>query len=198
MIRYGVPFSEAYRQCFGSLRKPPTQTFLEFAREKGILFDSWSQASGVVDFKSLCELILLEEFKNCVPEQTVMYLNEQKVATLQEAAVLAEEFALTHKAVFNKAESSFGRRAVKTSPLRGLSGVKMDRQCFYCHKLGHIVSDCLALKCKQQQQSKGVGVVGSKGVVDDPELCFKPFIFDIFDGVVSLTGLPETRSWSGY
>lgn len=99
MIRYGVPFSEAYRQCFGSLRKPPTQTFLEFAREKGILFDSWSQASGVVDFKSLCELILLEEFKNCFPEQTVMYLSMQKVATLQEAAVLAEEFALTHKAV---------------------------------------------------------------------------------------------------
>lgn len=64
-----------------------------------ILFDSWSQASVVVDFKSLCELILLEEFKNCFPEQTVMYLSMQKVATLQEAAVLAEEFALTHKAV---------------------------------------------------------------------------------------------------
>lgn len=101
---------------------------------------------------------------------------------LQEPAVLAEEFALTHKAIFNKAEPSVGGQAVKTPPFRGSLGVKTDRQCFYCH----IVSDCLALKCKQQQP-KGAGLVGSKGVVGDPELCFKPFIFD---RVVSLTGLP--------
>lgn len=116
---------------------------------------------------------MLEEFKNCVPEQTVMYLNEQKVAALQEAAVLAEEFALTHKAIFNKAEPSIGGQAVKTLPLRGSSGVKTDRQGFYSHKPGHIVSDCLA----QTAAAKGVGLVGSKGVVGDPELCFKPIEF---------------------
>ncbi|KAA8591182.1 hypothetical protein FQN60_002125 [Etheostoma spectabile] len=44
--------------------------------------------------------MLLEEYKNCVPERTMVYLNEQKVTTLQEAAVLAEEFALTHRSTF--------------------------------------------------------------------------------------------------
>lgn len=43
---------EAYRKHFRSLRRPPTQTFLEFAREKGILFDRWSQENGFVDFTS--------------------------------------------------------------------------------------------------------------------------------------------------
>lgn len=106
MKKLKVPFLglmsyEAYRQCFCSMRKSPPQTFLlEFAREKGILFDRWCLASKATDFNSLHELILLEEFKNCVPEWTMVYLNEQKGNTLQEAAVLTEEFALTHKSIF--------------------------------------------------------------------------------------------------
>jgi hypothetical protein len=43
------------------------------------------------------ELMLLEEFKNCVPERIVVYLNEQKVSTLRQTAILADEFALIHK-----------------------------------------------------------------------------------------------------
>ncbi len=33
------------------------------------------------DYNSLRELMLIEEFKNCVPERTALYLNEQKVST---------------------------------------------------------------------------------------------------------------------
>lgn len=36
---------------------------LEFAREKGALFDKWSTSSNVNDFSSLRELMLLEDFK---------------------------------------------------------------------------------------------------------------------------------------
>ncbi|CAI5670853.1 unnamed protein product [Oreochromis niloticus] len=193
---------EAYRQRFRTLRKSTAQTFLEFAREKGILFDRWCQASKVSEFNALRELVLLEEFKNCVPECTVLYLNEQKVATLQEAAVLAEEFALTHKSVFvGKSESPYHEQMKKdTKPHpqqpRGSSGSKSDRQCFYCHKVGHIVSECLALKHKQvpqqSKQAKGVGLVKSLNcpshvTTSEPDKCFKPFIFD---GFVSLTGFP--------
>lgn len=42
-------------------------------------------------------LLILEEFKNYVPDRTVVYLNEQKVSSLSEAAVLADEFVLMHK-----------------------------------------------------------------------------------------------------
>lgn len=45
--------------------------------------------------------MLLEEFKNCLPEKVVFYLNEQKVVSLTDAARLADEFALTHKSVFS-------------------------------------------------------------------------------------------------
>ncbi|KAF7667007.1 hypothetical protein LDENG_00083250 [Lucifuga dentata] len=72
-------------------------TYSDFAREKGILFDRWCSVCKANDLNSLRELMLVEEFKNCFPEHFVTYLNEQKVATLQQAAVLADEFALTHK-----------------------------------------------------------------------------------------------------
>ncbi|XP_060727503.1 uncharacterized protein LOC132846805 [Tachysurus vachellii] len=69
---------EHYRQCFRSTKKSASQTFVEFAREKAMLFDRWIKACKVTDYTSLRELILIEEFKNCVPECTALYLNEQK------------------------------------------------------------------------------------------------------------------------
>lgn len=46
------------------------------------------------------ELILLEEFKNCLPDRIVIYLKGQKVLSLAEATVMADEFAVTHKSIF--------------------------------------------------------------------------------------------------
>ncbi|XP_034001297.1 uncharacterized protein LOC117494480 [Trematomus bernacchii] len=91
---------EAYRQRFRGLKKTSGQTYVDFAREKKVLFDRWCRACKADDITSVCELMMLEEFKNCVPERTVVYLNEQKVTTLQQAATLADEFALIHKSVF--------------------------------------------------------------------------------------------------
>ena len=98
---------------------------MEFAREKESLFDSWCTASTI-----LREVLLLEEFKNSLPERLMVYLNEQKVASLSHAAVLADEFVLTHKT------SSQGPQ-------------QSNRKCFYCHETGHIVADCSVLKRKQ-------------------------------------------------
>lgn len=48
------------------------------------------------------EFILLEVFKNCVPDCVVVYKFEQKVASLSEAATLADKYMLTHKTVFTQ------------------------------------------------------------------------------------------------
>ena len=53
---------EAYRQRFRGLRKTAGQTFVDFAREKEILFDRWSSACRAEDIASVRELMLLEEF----------------------------------------------------------------------------------------------------------------------------------------
>ncbi len=87
---------EAYCQKFRRHVKIPNQTFVEFAREKTTLFEKWCNASKVTTFEQLKELILVEEFKNCISEK-IVYLNEQKVSSLADAAVFADEFVLTHK-----------------------------------------------------------------------------------------------------
>lgn len=47
--------------------KLPTPLYIDFGREKGILFDGWCTSSTASDWASVRELTLLEEFKNCVP-----------------------------------------------------------------------------------------------------------------------------------
>ncbi|KAF7704204.1 hypothetical protein HF521_021276, partial [Silurus meridionalis] len=54
------------------------------------LLDKWCSASGVSDFNQLKELILLEEFKSCLPEQLVVHLNEQTIDTLAKAAIFSD------------------------------------------------------------------------------------------------------------
>lgn len=78
-------------------------------------------------------------------------------------------------------------------PLRS----KEERECFYCHKAGHVIADCLTLKRKQPQtvkQPKGVGLIQTVPLPvsvqptvfdhDSPDPSYKPFILD---GLVSLT-----------
>uniref|UniRef100_A0AAR2LUH6 SCAN box domain-containing protein n=1 Tax=Pygocentrus nattereri TaxID=42514 RepID=A0AAR2LUH6_PYGNA len=84
---------EAYRQRFREYKKSPAHSYVEFTREKALIFDKWVAANKVSDFESLRELMLLEDFKNGLPDRIAVYLNESKVSTLSQAAVLADEFA---------------------------------------------------------------------------------------------------------
>ena len=74
---------EAYRQKFRGSTKGDSQTYVEFACEKERLFNRWCASMGVEeDFKKLRKLMLLEEFKNCLPGEVKTYIEEQKTATL--------------------------------------------------------------------------------------------------------------------
>lgn len=101
---------EAYRQKFRNLRKLENQSYAEFGRDKMTLFDRWCVSQGVKDYDQLRELILIEEFKNCISDKVATYINEQKVSNVSDAARLADEYALTHKkfecAGFSRAVSS--------------------------------------------------------------------------------------------
>lgn len=151
---------EAYRQKFRRHEKTARQSYVEFAREKKVLFDKWCASSKITTLEQLQELILLEDFKNCVPENLVVHLNEQKVVCLSNAAVLADEFVLTHRAVFPAArQSSFAPRSVDPPnvtprvmrPVRAENFSKSirktkpanneKRECFYCLSPEHLIAD---------------------------------------------------------
>ncbi|XP_072557069.1 uncharacterized protein [Paramormyrops kingsleyae] len=181
---------EAYRQNFRNLPKSASQTYVEFAREKAVLFDKWCGASGVFTFDQLKELVLLEEFKNCVPDRVVVYLNEKKVTSLTEAATLADEFVLTHKTVFTPIPLPRKTRPVVSSPSSASSPPPVEkRECFYCHEVGHIISVCPVLKRKEARSAaRKVNVAAcpdsSSSSSSRVDAAFEPFVFT---GSVSLS-----------
>ena len=89
---------EAYRQKFRNYLKYDSKTHVEFAREKENLFNRWchSKETGQ-DFKKLQQMVLLEEFKDKVRPDIRSHLDEQKVEELEKAAIMADDYALTHK-----------------------------------------------------------------------------------------------------
>ncbi len=92
---------EAYRQKCHTHSKTVNQTYVDFVREIRVLFEKWCLSSKVISQDELQDLILLEDFKNYVPAKIIVQLNEQKLMLLASAAVLADEFVLTHRNVFS-------------------------------------------------------------------------------------------------
>ncbi|KAL2085082.1 hypothetical protein ACEWY4_018402 [Coilia grayii] len=197
---------EAYRQKFRGLRKNPSFTYVEFAREKEQAFERWCASQRARTAEQLKELVLLEEFKNCVPASVAMYLNDQKVTTLAQAAVCADEFVLTHKSSFQSPrlsrsnsihtpsfQTSSVQQSFRSSRLDNVSHKSESRECYYCHEVGHLIVDCPVLKKKsslpKRTGSKGSGFVRKTLQTRceiDPD--YQPFVLD---GTVSLTGCEE-------
>lgn len=192
---------EAYRQKFCGHVKAANQTFVEFAREKGNLFDKWCQSSKVNNFEQLRELVLLEDFKTTLPDKIVVYLNEQKENKLVHAAVSEDEFVLTHKNVFvSSVRREFSQ--FEKSPKNLATAIPNQgdsRECFYCRETGHLIAGCPVLKRKNQSPNslapKSVGFacaasspVGLNGPGVDAG--YVPFVSS---GVVFLTGQESVK-----
>ena len=173
---------EAYRQRFRNLRKFERQTHSEVARELASLFNRWLTAEGVVEFDGLRNLVMLEQFKNIVPERIVTYLNEHKVKTAAKAAVLADGYGLTHKNQLayvrdysqrydnrrDDRDHSRDHRDVDAQVVRGNVGPpgrldsvphsrtdsksEEDNKCNYCWQLGHWKIDCPALLARRKSR----------------------------------------------
>jgi len=163
---------EAYRQRFRSCAKFAHETYVEFAKQKENLFDRWCMSQKVESKEHLRQIILLEEFKNCLPDVVSVYLNEQKAVTLEQAAILADEFVLIHKVHFGDQQvedlvqiKHNRSQFVKSVPFASLSankttndGLIAERACFYCKTPGHLIADCPVLS-KKRKSAKTVAFV---------------------------------------
>ena len=158
---------EAYRQKFRNYLKYDSKTHVEFAREKENLFNRWCHSKEIgQDFKKLKQMVLLEEFKDKVRPDIRSHLDEQKVEELEKAAIMADDYALTHKMSSisgnpqQKRYHGSGNRenisrnmddrkrqgkstenvglVSKVEPLKPIS-------CGQCGKPGHIITNCWKL-----------------------------------------------------
>jgi len=158
---------EAYWQRFRNTKKTEKQTYVEFGREKEMLFDRWCLSKNVnEDYVRLHQLVLIEEFKNCLPTELKTYVDEQKVESVHQAAMLADDYALTHTPVFRHPGDPQPHKGNSDSlpsggknlshPPNDLSVQRSPRfpggpTCYYCKKKGHIMSECRVLQKKHQK-----------------------------------------------
>ena len=188
---------EAYRQKFRNCKKENEQTHVEFARTKEQLFDRWCSSKKIgSDHEKLRQLMLVEEFKRCINSDIKSFLDEKQVETLEAAARLADDYALTHKVSFiNKSNPSrrpfFPHSGSKHSPSNPPgsysqtitpkpkpSGENRDQNplsqpiCNYCKRTGHIISECLHLKRKKEKQ-EGLKPTGLTSLRSKPQSCVK-------------------------
>lgn len=199
---------EAYRQKFRTSTKEEKQTYVEFARVKERLFDRWCASQNIKgEYVKLRELLLIEEFKSCLPPEVKTYLDEQKVDTLQRAATLADDYSLTHRKVFSgpdNAPKGTPRSGHSAPPvrynLRSHDNSDSSRQqstptCYYCKRKGHIMAKCWALKKKEKTKTKADMITVKTTAVQKDSINGPPPIEDhdeyrpfTYDGLVSLVG----------
>ncbi|CAJ1087102.1 uncharacterized protein LOC117532417 [Xyrichtys novacula] len=158
---------EAYRQRFRSWEKKNGQTYVEFVRDLSTHFKRWLSALDVSTFDNLCDLMILEQLKNCLPERIAKYITEQKVTTAAAAAVSADEYALLHRNNFRErsagrdvfggrgnysdnvsAEMQRSKKVLLKSDFKTYGNADSGNLCNYCHEKGHWKADCPVLKAK--------------------------------------------------
>ena len=158
---------EAYRQKFRNYLKYDSKTHVEFAREKENLFNRWCHSKEIgQDFKKLKQMVLLEEFKDKVRPDIRSHLDEQKVEELEKAAIMADDYALTHK-MSSKSGNPQQKRYHGSGNRENISRNADDRKrqgkstenvglvskveplkpisCGQCGKPGHIITNCWKL-----------------------------------------------------
>ena len=188
---------EAYRQKFRNCKKENEQTHVEFARTKEQLFDRWCSSKKIgSNHEKLRQLMLVEEFKRCINSDIKSFLDEKQVETLEAAARLADDYALTHKVSFiNKSNPSrrpffphsgskhspsnpSGSHSQTITPKPKPSGENKDQNplsqpiCNYCKRTGHIISECLHLKRKKEKQ-EGLKPTCLTSLRSKPQSCVK-------------------------
>ena len=68
------------------------------------------------DFEKIRQVMLIEQFKNCLFTDFRTHLDDKEVSTLNEAAVLSDSYALTHKRNFMKPRHGYGQNDTAGAP----------------------------------------------------------------------------------
>ena len=112
-------------------------------------------------YKKLRQLIIVKEFKKCVPNKVRTYLDEKKADTLSQAAMLADDYVLTqknsftHRPLSQKSDTHIrpsnyiyrgAPRIAPQNPWNRKASFPIGPECYHCRKKGQVMANCWYLK----------------------------------------------------
>ncbi|KAL8620854.1 hypothetical protein ACOMHN_047025 [Nucella lapillus] len=215
---------EAFRKKFRSVRLQAGETYIQFGARLEHYFQKWLELSRTgEEFLELKELILREQvLTGCGPELTIHLRERQPKTTaelLQMAEIYREARADTKSCV--RQVSSTGERGDKkpdelprksAQSTKGVSeqrslGQREIRECFLCHKRGHIARDCRTrvqraaamertTECRVERPVVKEGVRGGEEEVQPVASTVEQAVSGVQD-IGLLGSLPVEEGWIG-
>ena len=152
---------EGFRRRFRQTRIQPGETFPQFGVRVEHYFNRWIELSGVdKTFEGLKDLLMREQILSSCSPELVVHVKQSKVQTSAEMIETAENFREARVGV-KQPNFGFGQRPPKPKGERLESSADMvvrqgmepnkeqgnvrqgdRRECFLCHKRGHLARDC--------------------------------------------------------
>ena len=160
---------EAYRKMFRMSVKRAKDSYEDFANYLKTTLNIWLHSvEPNMSVESLKQVILLEQFYDCVPEEMKVYLKDKKCTVLSDAAQNTDEYVILHKLSRTKGDnnvhksndnahdySDCKRRDARNNYSQGYSyGKYADKKdnkisynesasvCYYCKLPNHKQNDC--------------------------------------------------------
>jgi len=98
LLRAYARVPEFYRKMFRKLVKGRWETFSNYAFHLGTCFKAWLDGEQAQeDMEHLKQVLLIEQFVECLPMELHRWIVEKSPKTLFGAAKFADEFAILYK-----------------------------------------------------------------------------------------------------
>ena len=140
--------AEGFRSKFRNIRFQKSETAKQLAARLKKLLERWMEMANCnKDFNDFEDLILREQFFNACDYNLRMFLNERKLESLVEVVETADRYIEAHGLPYRKKfvprVNQKDLHSEKQEPANTPNTEKpMRRECFLCHKTGHLAKDC--------------------------------------------------------
>ena len=138
-------------------------------------FNCWVDLSGIEhNYKSIVNLILMEQFLNSCQKELVVYLKERKYKSIDQMATAAEVYTEAHGLHCFSFGKPYGKFQKNDKPMqRDWKGQQFDSakgnskkegksdftprypRCYNCNGFGHLASECKKPTKPKQEHSGG-------------------------------------------
>ena len=82
-----------YNEKFRNFVKLVNDSYTDFYQNLSMWYERWLKSLNITNFDDLREMILLEQYLNCVPIDVKTYLLERNVKNAREAAKISDEYS---------------------------------------------------------------------------------------------------------